>query len=230
MPFFNIRTSLEEIVFEINENLYRYSCTDLFEASDAEREHQNRKSVLLALNAGVRVRNDGIKLPYLDADKLRKKAKSILARSKRNFVKRMVAKHGFFAMDEILKRYPGYDEYQLERDLAQKPKKKARKERHYPVYKDARRVQMRKLAWLISKRRNVDPDDKEYHNACIMIAILQHAHNRKEPIRLAVKYPDEALEYNFAYNTEYDKIKRFIKHANEKGMSHERLKEIHNKL
>ncbi|MBD3748530.1 MAG: hypothetical protein IE931_03445 [Sphingobacteriales bacterium] len=221
MPFFNVKASLDQIVYEINENLYIYSISDLFDAANAEREHQNRKAVLLAINQAVRTQSD-LKLPFLDADKLRKKANALLKVAKKKFVKRMYQKHGLFALDEIIKRYPNYDEEQIALDLIENPKKRIRKSKKYVPYTDARRVQIQKLG---SQFRFADfkENEKEYHRACTTIAILQNALNRKEPIPLLVNLQQSSKVYYFKWNANYDLVKSFIKMANVKGKTHEDL-------
>lgn len=147
-----------------------------------------------------------------------RKVKTSEDRSRRNFARRVYAKNKLFALQEIRERYPSYDEETLAADLLIKTRKVKRAKRK-PIF-DLRRCQLEKLA---AKLRYGELDEKEYHDTCCRIALLQQSHDSRVAIPIAVTFNRETLVYHFDWRTRENIIKSFVGLANQKGMTHQQL-------
>jgi hypothetical protein len=139
-------------------------------------------------------------------------------RSRKNFARRIYYKNKLFALEEIRLRYPDYTESMLLTDLQIKSHKTKRK-KHKPTT-DLRRCQLEKLA---ARLCSGALDEKEYHQVCCRMVILQNAHDHRLPIPLTVTFNKETLVYSFSWRTRENVVKSFVSLANAKGMNHEEL-------
>lgn len=214
MKTFNVSGTLEEIVTELNDNLSDYSVRALFEALNLELSNLNRKEVAIALSRGANsiAKNKPLQL---SVEGLKSLAKRLLLNARKKFVRKMVAKHGFFALQEIRQRYPDYQAEMMVADLTIKHRKKKPKRWRAPT--DCRRAQIYKLSEII---RTGDKDSKEYHRACTLIPLLEEAHKRKLNIPVLVNISGDKRAYYFHWTTSYDVVKAFIEAANVKGVTH----------
>ncbi|PAW95068.1 hypothetical protein CKK33_16830 [Mucilaginibacter sp. MD40] len=193
---------------------------------DDELKTQKRPAVLIALrqlyqNFG---KPDDKQSPLAE-QAIRRKVELQQQRTRRNFVRRVWQKNKLFAMEEIRVKYPDYTANMLAADLHQK-KKTAKRKKHKPVT-DLRQCQLQKLA---HRLKYAQLDEKDYHDTCNRIAILQQAHSLRLPVPLLVNLQKEALVYSFPWKIREGVVKNFVTLANKPGMTHQALQERHNEM
>lgn len=216
-----ILDSCEEAVLAgLVKNGNSFTAQSIATAMEIEQGGYNRKAVLIALKQLYR--NTVLEEPQkrvLTLEGIKRRAELSEAGTRRNFVRRVYRHNKLFALTEIIQRYPDYTEAMLLKDLKVKSKKQKRK-KHKPII-DLRRCQLEKLA---TKLCFQELSEQEYHAVCCKMAMLQHAHNKRLPIPLAVKLGGETLVYSFGWKIREQVVKSFVDLANSAGMTHEQLK------
>jgi len=186
---------------------------------ETEQKGLNRPVILLLLRQYLKNKSlSEDKKIWPDVAYIRRKVEQSQMRTRRNFVRRTYHKNPLFAMQEIGLRYPDYNEVMLLNDLAVKSRKEKRK-KHKPVT-DLRRCQLEKLS---VRLRSGALDEKEYHQTCCKMVMLQNAHDHRLPIPLTVTLNKETLIYSFGWRIRENVVKSFVGLANTKGMTHEEL-------
>lgn len=200
----------------ISDNMTTSEILDLLEM---EQKGPKRITILFLLREYLKNRQlpDDKKL-WPTEESINRKVQLSLERSRKNFVRRIYHKNKLFALEEIRMRYPDYTEIMLLSDLQIKSRKTKRK-KHKPVT-DLRRCQLEKLA---ARVRSGALDEKEYHQACCRIVMLQNAHDHRLPIPLSVTLNNKTLVYSFSWRTRENVVKSFVVLANAKGMNHDEL-------
>jgi hypothetical protein len=146
-------------------------------------------------------------------------------RTRKNFVRRIYHKNKLFAMEEIRTRYKDYTEEMLHTDLIIK-KCKPKRTKRKPIT-DLRRCQLEKLA---HRLQYSDLNDKDYHNTCCRMVMLQNAHDHRLPIPLTVTLNKETILYSFDWRTRESVVKSFVDLANTEDMTHLLLGQRHKEM
>lgn len=140
---------------------------------------------------------------------------------RKRFVKRILKRVPLYAMEEIRRRYPDYDEYMLRDDTKTRdPVTKSHRHKKKKADDDFRSRQLAKYAELLKQS---DEGSKDYHKACTQIALLTQNHNEKRQIHIVVKKNGDVRGFNFNWQTREVYIKKFIQLANEKTSTWEDL-------
>ncbi|QEM07893.1 hypothetical protein DIU31_031940 [Mucilaginibacter rubeus] len=191
-----------------------------------ELQAQKRPAVLIALRQLYQnFEKPEEKRNALTEERIKRKVALQQQRKRRNLARRVWQKNKLFALQEIRVKYPDYTEEMLLADLHIKKKKEKRK-KHKPVT-DLRGCQLQKLA---HRLKYVPLDEKEYHNTCNRIAILQQAHSLRLPVPLVVNLEKETLVYSFPWRIREGVVKDFVALANKAGMTHQALQERHKEM
>lgn len=199
---------------------------EILELLELEQQGEKRMSILFLLREYLKNKQlDEADMVWPDEESINRKVALSQERSRKNFVRRIYHKNKLFALDEIRLRYPHYTNDMLLADLKVKSRK-AKKKKHKPIT-DLRRCQLEKLA---VRLRVGALDEKEYHQTCCRMVMLQNAHDHRLPIPLTVKINGEVLVYSFNWKTREDIVKSFVNLANTKGMTHETLKKRYNEI
>jgi hypothetical protein len=186
---------------------------------ETEQKGLNRPVILLLLRQYLKnISLSEDKKMWPDEPCIRRKVEASQMRPRRNFVRRTYHKNPLFAMQEIQLRYPDYNEGMLLNDQAVKSRK-AKRKKHKPIT-DLRRCQLEKLS---VRLRSGTLDEKEYHQTCCKIVMLQNAHDHRLPIPLTVTLNKATLIYSFGWRIRENVVKSFVGLANTKGMTHEEL-------
>jgi len=191
-----------------------------------EQEGEKRLAVLILLrelykNVVKEEKDKG----SINENMLNRKVMLSKERTQRNFVRRVYRHNKLFALEEIRRRYPDYEESMLFNDIRIK-NSKIKSKKCKPVL-ELRRCQLEKLAF---KLKNEDLPEKEYQLICNKISMLQHAHNCRLPIPLLVKINDITSVYSFGWRTRESVVKSFVSLANMNGTTHELLAAKHEEM
>jgi len=200
------------------------TATEISKLLDKEQQEDKRPDILTALRLLYGNTAHEKKITVTE-EVVQRKVRIAAERARRNFVRRVYSANKLFALEEIRLRYPDYTEQMLGDDLKSRSERRPKK-KHKPIV-DLRRCQIQKYA---QRLQHPETTEKEYHQACCMIPILQNAHDQRMPISLAVTYNKKTLVYSFNWRTRETVIRSFHKLANQKGMTHERLGETYDQM
>ncbi len=199
---------------------------EIYEMLCTEQEGKNRLAILILLRELYKniVAEPEDKVLVTD-EMVNRKVFLSQERTRKNFVRRIYHKNKLFAMEEIRIKYKDYTEEMLQTDLIVKNSKPKRKKRK-PIV-DLRRCQLEKLA---HRLLSVDLNERDYHNTCCRIVMLQNAHDCRLPIPLTVTLTKETFIYSFDWRTRESVVKSFVTLANTTGMTHEELRKRYQEM
>jgi hypothetical protein len=221
-----IESEEAHLVNRLIQNGHHYPVAEIGKMLDEEQHGQKRLPVLIVLRELYKTLATGEPKPLSITDKqVERKVSLSVIRTRRNLVRRVFRQNRLFALEEIRKKYPDYTEAMLASDLYIKKKDNPRKKKK-PVL-DYRRCQLEKLA---KKLQAEDLNEKDYHQTCCHIVLLQHAHDLRLPIPKSVTYHKQTEVYSFHWKTRESVIKSFVQQANSSGMNHEQLAKIHEQM
>ena len=226
LPVVDLDRPMENILGDLIAFGDRVEAIAISAALDQERNGLDRKAVLIALT--TLYRNFGLeegKRKKLDLDVILRKAEVSAQRTRLNFVRRVWRSNRLFALAEVKTKYPDCTEEMLLADLRSKPKK-VKSPKRKPVL-DLRRSQLQKLSFRL---HNDKLSEKEYHDTCCRMVMLQNAHDRRLPVPLAVKLNGETKVYSFNWQVRETVVKSFVAMANTKGMTHDLLAAKHREM
>ncbi|MDB5086759.1 MAG: hypothetical protein JWR09_753 [Mucilaginibacter sp.] len=204
------------LIRELIQNGHRYNAKEIGEKLKREQNEEKRLPILILLRELYKNTASGQPGEIrLTPEAVERKAFISQERTRKNFVRRVFKRNKLFAMEEIRCKYCDYNEEMLYADLTvhhKKPKRKKCK----PIT-DLRRCQLEKLA---DRLKTFNINDKDYHNTCCRMVMLQNAHNHRLPIPLTVTLNKETLIYSFHWRTRESVVKSFVDLANAKDMTH----------
>lgn len=218
----------EETVYlrELIESGDALNAAEVSRLLDDEQSGEKRPAVLFALRQLYQnCVQPATERQTLDEQRIKRKVVLQADRTRRNFVRRVYNKNKLFALEEIRYKYPGYTEAMLAKDL-QRRERPAKCKKRKPVT-DLRQCQLQKLA---HRLRYGVLDEKDYHNTCCKMVILQNAHNQRLPIPLTVKLQGETLVYSFGWRIREGVVKEFVTLANSPEMTHNALQERYEQM